>query len=52
MGQRIAIVLAEGEGQMGHAGRSRNGKPRPAMEFVVQDVSKFVIAHRAILRIL
>jgi hypothetical protein len=31
---------------MGNAGRGYNRKPRPPMDFIVQDAAKFVIQHR------
>ena len=41
----IRVAFPDGEGQVRHPRRRRDRKSGPAVQFVVQDASKFVIAH-------
>ena len=44
--KRVTVFFCQCECQMGDAGRSHNRKPRPPMDFIIEDVAKFMIQHR------
>ncbi len=44
--KRITVFFCQREGQMGNAGRGHNREPRPPMDFIIENVAKFMIQHR------